>query len=61
MAPAELDSVLLTHPKISDVGVSSIPDLEAGELPYAWIVLKPNTHMSKDELHLFIKGKQIQC
>lgn len=40
VAPAELESILLTHPKVNDVAIISVPDREHGELPRAYIVLK---------------------
>jgi acyl-CoA synthetase (AMP-forming)/AMP-acid ligase II len=39
--PAELEALLLTHPSIADAAVIPVPDEEAGELPKAYIVLKP--------------------
>ena len=36
--PAELEALLITHPKVSDVAVIGVPDEEAGELPKAFIV-----------------------
>jgi acyl-CoA synthetase (AMP-forming)/AMP-acid ligase II len=39
VAPAELESLLLTHPQISDVAVVGIPDPAAGEIPKAFIVV----------------------
>jgi len=38
--PAEIEAVLLTHPKISDVGVIGIPDPEWGESIVAIVQLK---------------------
>ena len=38
VAPAEVEGVLLTHPKIVDCAVIGIPDLEAGEVPKAFVV-----------------------
>jgi 4-coumarate--CoA ligase len=41
VAPAELEALLLTHEAISDAAVIQVPDDEAGELPRAYVVLKP--------------------
>lgn len=38
--PAELEAVLLTHPKVADAAVIPSPDEEAGEVPKAFVVLK---------------------
>ena len=43
MAPAELEAKLLTHPGVTDVAVVGKYDLEAGELPKAYLVLKEGT------------------
>ncbi|MDH4364406.1 MAG: AMP-binding protein, partial [Acidimicrobiia bacterium] len=39
--PAELEALLVTHPKIADVAVIGVPDVEAGELPKAFVVTAP--------------------
>ena len=39
--PAELEAVLVTHPAVADAAVIGIPDLEAGELPKAFITTAP--------------------
>ncbi|XP_070505427.1 luciferin 4-monooxygenase-like [Chironomus tepperi] len=36
--PAELEGLLVSHPKIKDAGVIGIPDEIAGELPFAFVV-----------------------
>jgi len=38
VAPAELEAVLLSHPKITDAAVVRFPDPEAGEVPKAFVV-----------------------
>lgn len=43
VAPAELEALLITHPAVADVAVVGMPDDEAGELPKAFISLKPGT------------------
>ncbi|KAK2183595.1 hypothetical protein NP493_305g00010 [Ridgeia piscesae] len=54
VAPAELESLLVTHPAVADSAVIGAPDERAGELPRAYVVLKPNLHVSEDELQKFI-------
>lgn len=39
MAPAELESYLLSHPLVDDCAVIPVPDESAGEVPKAFIVL----------------------
>lgn len=41
VAPAELEGHLLSHPDVSDAGVVGIADEYAGEVPLAFIALKP--------------------
>ncbi len=41
VAPAELEAVLVLHPKVGDAAVIGIPDDEAGEVPKAFIVTTP--------------------
>ena len=40
VAPAEVESVLLEHPAVRDCGVVAKLDLEAGEIPCAFVVLR---------------------
>src|SRR5262245_18690659 len=40
VAPAELEAVLLTHPKVGDAAVVRFPDEEAGEVPKAFVVAR---------------------
>ena len=42
VAPAELEALLLTHPAVLDVAVVRRPDEEAGEIPKAFVVVKPD-------------------
>lgn len=41
VAPAELEDLLLGHPDVDDVAVLGVKDEYAGELPKAYVVLKP--------------------
>jgi acyl-coenzyme A synthetase/AMP-(fatty) acid ligase len=40
VAPAEVEAVLMEHPAVRDCGVVARPNLEAGEVPCAFVVLR---------------------
>jgi acyl-CoA synthetase (AMP-forming)/AMP-acid ligase II len=42
VAPAEVEAVLMEHPAVRDCGVVPKPDASAGEIPYAFVVLRPD-------------------
>jgi 4-coumarate--CoA ligase len=50
VAPAELEAHLLTHPAVADAAVIAIADEEAGEVPKAYVVLKPGHRVTSGEL-----------
>jgi acyl-CoA synthetase (AMP-forming)/AMP-acid ligase II len=52
--PAELEAILVTHPAVADAAVTPHPDEEAGEIPKAFVVLKPDAGASADELMAFV-------
>jgi acyl-CoA synthetase (AMP-forming)/AMP-acid ligase II len=56
VAPAELEALLLTHPAVADAAVIPVPDDEAGEVPKAFIVLKPGMEASDSELMEHVAG-----
>ncbi|KAJ7962713.1 4-coumarate:CoA ligase [Quillaja saponaria] len=59
VAPAELESLLLSHPKISDAAVVPLKDEAAGEVPVAFVVRSNgNTDVTEDDIKLFI-SKQV--
>src|SRR5262245_24532653 len=47
VAPAELEALLLTHPAVLDAAVVRRADEEAGEVPKAYVVLKPDAESHK--------------
>ncbi|KAL8601560.1 hypothetical protein ACOMHN_003826 [Nucella lapillus] len=55
--PAELEGLLLTHPAVQDVGVIGIPSEGQGELPRAYVVLKPNMVVSPQDICNFVEKK----
>ena len=56
MAPAELEGLLLGHPQVADCAVVGVPDIEAGELPRAYIVLKAGQRATIKQIHDFMGG-----
>jgi len=59
VAPAEIESVLLSHNDVADAAVVGIPDFKAGELPMAWIVRKPLSTVSESQLKQYVAGEII--
>lgn len=57
MPPAEIEAILIQHPKIIDAAVIGIPDKESGELPRAFIVKAPNTDLTEQEVVKYVDGK----
>lgn len=57
VAPAELEALIVTHPAVADVAVIGVPDVEAGELPKAYVVLKPGAEATETDIKEFVKGK----
>ena len=57
--PAELENTLLSHPDVADAGVTGLPDQLAGEVPFAYVVLKPGRKLTEQQLHTFINGGYI--
>jgi acyl-CoA synthetase (AMP-forming)/AMP-acid ligase II len=54
--PAELEAILIEHPKVADCAVIGVPDEEAGELPKGFVVLADD-EVSDDELMSFVAEK----
>ncbi len=52
--PAELEGLLLEHPAAADVAVIAKPDPEAGEVPKAFVVVRPGASVTPGELMAFV-------
>ena len=50
VAPAELEAVVQSHPAVADAAVIPSPDTEAGEVPKAYVVIKPGAAATADEI-----------
>jgi long-chain acyl-CoA synthetase len=48
--PAEIERVIAAHPAVAMVAVGGIPDELKGEIAKAYVVLKPGTSASADEI-----------
>jgi acyl-CoA synthetase (AMP-forming)/AMP-acid ligase II len=56
VSPAELESLLISHPAVKDVAVIGMPDERAGELPVAFVVKQPNENVTEEEIVRYIAG-----
>jgi len=54
VAPAELEALLITHPKIADVAVIGVPDDEAGEIPKAFVTTPPGETITLEEIQALV-------
>lgn len=57
IAPMELESILLRHPKIRDAVVVGMPCNTDGERPLAFIVKKDEVDMIEAEVEMYIDGQ----
>ena len=48
--PAEIEKMLSAHPAIHQVAVTAAPDARMGEVPQAFVVLKPQARLTEVEL-----------
>lgn len=55
--PAELEALLLSHPKIADVAVIGLPDDEAGEIPKAFVVPVPGAELTESDVITYVAGQ----
>ena len=56
VAPAELEALLISHPKINDAAVIGIRDeSQATEVPRAYVVVKPQQVLKVEEVVAFVK------
>lgn len=55
MAPAELESIIITHPEVFDCAVIGVPDERDGERPKAFIVRR-NNQLNAQSINEFLKS-----
>ena len=54
VAPAELEAIVQSHPAVADVAVIPKPDEEAGEIPKAFVVVKPGATLTAEEVMAYV-------
>jgi 4-coumarate--CoA ligase len=54
VAPAELEALIITHPKVADVAVIGIPDDEAGEVPKAFVTTVAGEEITLQEIQALV-------
>ncbi|KAG4910852.1 hypothetical protein JHK87_056968 [Glycine soja] len=57
VAPAELESVLLSHPLIVDAAVIPVEDEETGQIPMAYVVRAAGSELSENQVIQFVAGQ----
>ncbi len=55
--PAEVEDVIISHPKVAEVGVIGMPDEKWGESVRAVVVPLPNQTLTAEEIQEYCKGK----
>lgn len=53
----EVEGVLLRHPSVHEVAVVGLPHEKWGEVPFAFVVLKPGATLTEEELREFARGR----
>jgi non-ribosomal peptide synthetase component E (peptide arylation enzyme) len=57
--PAEIESMLIIHPKVANVAVVGMPDPVMGEKACAYVIPKPGQTLAFDEMVSFLLEKKI--
>ena len=57
ISSVEVEGALLRHPAVFEVAVVGVADATWGEAPHAFVVLKPGTAATENELREFARGR----
>jgi len=57
IAPAELEALLLSHPRIMDAAVIGVDDDDKQEIPKAFVVASPDSGLTADEVMAFVAAE----
>ena len=55
--PREIEEALAAHPAVLESGVAPVQDPRKGEMPKAWVVLRPGATATPDELRAFCRER----
>jgi long-chain acyl-CoA synthetase len=55
--PREIEEIIAQHPAVLESGVAGLPHSSKGELPKAWVVLRPGATATADELKAFCRER----
>ena len=55
--PREIEEVISALPSVLEVGVAGVPDAMKGEVAKAWVVLKPGTTATEDEVRAYCRER----
>jgi acyl-CoA synthetase (AMP-forming)/AMP-acid ligase II len=55
--PAELEAALLTHPAVADAAVIGVPDVDAGEVPVAFVQIRSGHDVSEDAIASYVASQ----
>lgn len=54
VAPTELEEIIRNYDKVQDAAVIGVKHDQYGEVPKAFVVVKPNMNISEDEVKAFV-------
>ncbi|CAG4945902.1 unnamed protein product [Parnassius apollo] len=57
VSPTEIESVIMELPEVADVAVVGMPDALAGEVPKAFVALKPNNKLTEKQIYDLVAQK----
>ncbi|XP_049285822.1 probable 4-coumarate--CoA ligase 1 [Anopheles funestus] len=60
VSPTELENIILELPEVGDVAVAGVPDETAGELPRAFVVVRPGSDLNEKEVQDHVKERVVK-